>query len=104
LNGHSSRFAWPLHSRQAIAALERGVAVFCQKPLAPTAEQTRRVGAIPKDSAPIFDRLSVDNEMWVASVKNFGRGSHRAAGRVEHLMQAGPPPASVGSKGSPTMR
>jgi hypothetical protein len=26
--------------------------------------------------------------MWVASVKNFGRWFHRAAGRVEHLMQA----------------
>ena len=45
-------------------------------------------GAIPKDLAPILERLSVDGEMWVASVKNFGRWFHRAAGRVEHLMQA----------------
>ncbi|HEY0778688.1 MAG TPA: Gfo/Idh/MocA family oxidoreductase [Gemmatirosa sp.] len=32
-----------LHAEQAIAALERGVAVFCQKPLARTAAETRRV-------------------------------------------------------------
>src|SRR5687767_5058435 len=32
-----------LHAEQTIAALERGVAVFCQKPLARTAEATRRV-------------------------------------------------------------
>lgn len=32
-----------LHAEQAIAALERGLAVFCQKPLARTAPETRRV-------------------------------------------------------------
>ncbi len=32
-----------LHAEQAIAALERGCAVFCQKPLARTADETRRV-------------------------------------------------------------
>lgn len=32
-----------LHAEQASAALERGVAVFCQKPLARDAEETRRV-------------------------------------------------------------
>jgi predicted dehydrogenase len=32
-----------LHAEQAITALERGVAVFCQKPLGRTAEETRRV-------------------------------------------------------------
>jgi predicted dehydrogenase len=31
------------HAAQTIAALERGLAVFCQKPLARTAEETRRV-------------------------------------------------------------
>ena len=31
------------HAAQAIAALERGLAVFCQKPLARTAKETRRV-------------------------------------------------------------
>ncbi|MFL5832871.1 MAG: Gfo/Idh/MocA family protein [Solirubrobacterales bacterium] len=32
-----------LHAEQATAALERGAAVFCQKPLARDAEETRRV-------------------------------------------------------------
>src|SRR5512140_202767 len=32
-----------LHAEQSIAALERGLAVFCQKPLAHTAAATRRV-------------------------------------------------------------
>jgi predicted dehydrogenase len=32
-----------LHAEQAIAALERGLAVFCQKPLGRSAEETRRV-------------------------------------------------------------
>src|SRR5918912_740964 len=32
-----------LHAEQAIAALESGLAVFCQKPLGRTAEETRRV-------------------------------------------------------------
>jgi len=42
-----------LHAAQAIAALERGIAVFCQKPLARTAEETRRV----VDAARANDRL-----------------------------------------------
>jgi len=42
-----------LHADQAIAALERGVAVFCQKPLARTAGETRRV----VDAARAADRL-----------------------------------------------
>lgn len=32
-----------LHAEQAIAALERGLAVFCQKPLGRSADETRRV-------------------------------------------------------------
>ncbi len=32
-----------LHAEQAIAALERGLPVFCQKPLARTAAETRAV-------------------------------------------------------------
>jgi predicted dehydrogenase len=32
-----------LHADQAVAALERGLAVFCQKPLARSAEETRQV-------------------------------------------------------------
>jgi len=42
-----------LHAEQATAALERGLAVFCQKPLARDAEETRRV----LDAARSADRL-----------------------------------------------
>jgi predicted dehydrogenase len=42
-----------LHAEQAIAALERGLAVFCQKPLARDAEETRRV----LEAARAADRL-----------------------------------------------
>jgi predicted dehydrogenase len=42
-----------LHAEQAIAALEKGVAVFCQKPLGRTAQETCRV----IDAARATDRL-----------------------------------------------
>jgi predicted dehydrogenase len=42
-----------LHAEQAVAALERGRAVFCQKPLARTAVEARRV----VDAARAADRL-----------------------------------------------
>ncbi|HWO83140.1 MAG TPA: Gfo/Idh/MocA family oxidoreductase [Solirubrobacterales bacterium] len=42
-----------LHAEQAIAALDRGLAVFCQKPLARDAEETWRVLAAARDA----DRL-----------------------------------------------
>jgi predicted dehydrogenase len=42
-----------LHAEQAIAALERGVAVFCQKPLARSGDETQRV----IDAARAADRL-----------------------------------------------
>ena len=42
-----------LHAEQALAALERGIAVFCQKPLARNAEETRAV----VDAAKSADRL-----------------------------------------------
>jgi predicted dehydrogenase len=42
-----------LHAQQATAALEQGVAVFCQKPLGRTASETRRVVA----AACAADRL-----------------------------------------------
>jgi predicted dehydrogenase len=42
-----------LHAQQAIAALERGLAVFCQKPLARTAAEAARVVA----AAAAADRL-----------------------------------------------
>ena len=42
-----------LHAEQAISALERGMAIFCQKPLGRTADETRRV----VDAARAADRL-----------------------------------------------
>jgi predicted dehydrogenase len=42
-----------LHAEQSIAALERGIAVFCQKPLGRTAHETRQV----VDAAQRADRL-----------------------------------------------
>lgn len=42
-----------LHAEQAIAALERGLAVFCQKPLARDGQETRRV----LEAARAADRL-----------------------------------------------
>jgi len=42
-----------LHAEQAIAALERGIAVFCQKPLGRSATETRTV----VDAARAADRL-----------------------------------------------
>jgi len=42
-----------LHAKQAVRALEQGIAVFCQKPLARTAAETRRV----VDAARAADRL-----------------------------------------------
>ncbi len=42
-----------LHAEQSIRALERGVAVFCQKPLGRSAEETKRV----VDAARAADRL-----------------------------------------------
>jgi len=42
-----------LHAEQAVAALERGLAVFCQKPLARDAEETRRVLSAAREA----DRL-----------------------------------------------
>ncbi len=55
-----------MHAEQSIAALERGIAVFCQKPLARNAEETRRV----VDEARAADRLlSVDlSYRYVAGV------------------------------------
>jgi predicted dehydrogenase len=42
-----------LHAEQAVAALEHGLAVFCQKPLARTADEAQRV----VDAARAADRL-----------------------------------------------
>jgi predicted dehydrogenase len=56
-----------LHARQAINALERGVAVFCQKPLARTAAEARQV----VNRARAADRLlAVDlSYRWVEGAR-----------------------------------
>jgi predicted dehydrogenase len=56
-----------LHADQAIAALEAGLAVFCQKPLARTAAETRRV----VEAARQADRLlAVDlSYRWVRAAR-----------------------------------
>jgi predicted dehydrogenase len=65
-----------LHASQARAALERGVAVFCQKPLARTAQETRGI----VDAARAADRLlGVD----------FSYRDTRALQRVRELITGG---------------
>jgi predicted dehydrogenase len=65
-----------LHARQAIEALTRGVAVFCQKPLARTADEARDVVA----QARLADRLlAVDlSYRWVEGAR-----------RIRELIHAG---------------
>ena len=65
-----------LHASQAVRALERGVAVFCQKPLARTAAETRTV----IEAARAMDRL-----LGVDLSYRFARG----ACRVRELVRAG---------------
>jgi len=54
-----------------------------------TGRQVRRNkrGAIPKDLAPILDRIGMSDEFWLDTVRNFGRWFHRAAGHVSLLAQ-----------------
>jgi hypothetical protein len=42
-------------------------------------------GAIPKDVAPILDRLELAVDCWIDCVRDFGRWFHLAAGRVALL-------------------
>jgi len=65
-----------LHASQAVRALERGVAVFCQKPLARTAAETRTV----IEAARAMDRL-----LGVDLSYRFARGARR----VRELVHAG---------------
>jgi predicted dehydrogenase len=44
-----------LHAGQAIAAMERGLAVFCQKPLARTADEARRVVETARQADRLLD-------------------------------------------------
>jgi predicted dehydrogenase len=60
-----------LHAEQAEAALERGVAVFCQKPLARTSDECRRI----IDAARNADRLlAVDLSYRYAAAMRVVRG------------------------------
>jgi predicted dehydrogenase len=65
-----------LHATQAAAALERGVAVFCQKPLGRTAAETAQV----VDAARVADRL-----LGVDLSYRFVEGVRR----IRELIQAG---------------
>jgi len=42
-------------------------------------------GSIPDHLAPIFERLRINGEVWVAAVANFSRWFRTAAGRAESL-------------------
>ena len=70
-----------MHAAQAMAALERGLAVFCQKPLGRTAAETRRVVT----AARAADRLvGVDlSYRAVEAVRRMGEFSR--AGRLGRL-------------------
>ena len=52
-----------------------------------TGRQVRqdKLGSIPADLEPILTRLGINSDMWVESVRNFGRWFRRAAGRAESL-------------------
>lgn len=44
-------------------------------------------GRIPRNLAPILERLEVDHDEWVGSCLNFGSLFYRAAGKVRHMRQ-----------------
>ena len=73
-----------MHAAQAITALERGLAVFCQKPLGRSAGETRRV----IDAARAADRLlGVDlSYRAVEGVRRMGEFCH--SGRLGRLFTA----------------
>ena len=48
----------------------------------------RSQGAIPADYAPILERLGLNAEHWVETVKNFGRMFKRASGKPISLREA----------------
>ena len=55
-----------------------------------TGRQVRgdKSGAIPSHLAPILDRLQINDETWLESIKTFGQHFHRAAGSVASIMRA----------------
>jgi hypothetical protein len=42
-------------------------------------------GSIPAHLQPILDRLQINGDVWVETVKEFGRKFRRAAGSVQSL-------------------
>ena len=71
-----------LHAEQAIAVLERGLAVFCQKPLARTAAEARAV----VDAARRADRL-LGVDLSYRHVEAF-RSARAAVGEIGELLAA----------------
>lgn len=78
-----------LHSDQAVAALERGVAVFCQKPLGRTEAETARVVAAARNANKLLDvDLSYRHVAGVSRIRELVRsgelGTVYAADLVFH--------------------
>ena len=73
-----------MHAGQAVAALERGLAVFCQKPLGRTAAETRRV----VDAARAADRLLGVDLSYRAMEGVRRMGDFCRSGRLGHLYAA----------------
>lgn len=44
-------------------------------------------GAIPDHLQPILQRLNIQSDAWIDTVRNFGRWFHRAAGRSDCLLE-----------------
>jgi hypothetical protein len=45
-------------------------------------------GVIPRNLAPILDRLAINSGGWIETVRNFGRWFQRAVGRADSLTSA----------------
>jgi predicted dehydrogenase len=65
-----------MHAEQAVAALERGLAVFCQKPLGRTAQEARRV---------VWAARAADRLLGVDLSYRYSRGMQR----VRELVRSG---------------
>ena len=70
-----------LHADQAVAALERGLAVFCQKPLARDTAETRRV----LEAARAADRLLAVDLSYRHVEALHAAQAHVASGAIGHL-------------------
>lgn len=52
-------------------------------------------GAIPEHLSPILDRMNIDNEKWLTTVRNYGTLFHRVSGRLENIIKMA---ESIGQK------